>query len=950
MRTLLICILSLCIAVAVSGQAVTGSIQGRVTDSSQAPLEKASVSLLYAKDSTIVSNVFTNGQGNFMLDKLSPDNYLLLITYLGYRQILKPIRITPEKSTFDLGTLQMKERSVNLAGVTIKEVAPPVALKGDTMEFNAGSFQTRPNAVVEDLLKKIPGLQVDKDGTVTAEGETVNEILVDGKPFFGSDPKLATKNLPADVIDKVQVFDKASDQAAFTGVDDGNTTKAINLTIKKDKKKGLFGRVAAGGGTDERFAGSASLFRFNNDQQLSFIGSGNNTNNLGFTFNDIRSFYGGGGGGGGRGGGGRRGGGMGGPPGGGFLGGISVPGSNGVTTAWMGGINYRDQWSDKLSVSGNYFYNHTSNDIIEQQNRQYILPDTSYYMDQDSRSQNTSVNHRFNLRMEYQIDSMNSLIFTPTLSYTTNEYFTRNIYDASDIKNLPVYDGNSLYSNEATSPNLSGNLLYRRRFNKEGRTLSLNLNGGYNTNDAHGLNNSLTNYYQKDSPYADSINQQFDQDNTGKNWGARITYTEPIMKDRILEFHLAHNNNLSESEKNTYNENPSSGKFDLIDSVYSNSFRNTFSTDQAGFNIQTTKLRYNYTLGMNVQQNNINSYSITGDSTFDQRTVNFFPEANFNYTFNRNQRLRFYYRGSTDQPSLSQLQPVPDNSDPLNSRIGNPDLKPSFTNSFRLNYRSFNMENYRMFFTNLSFTKVSNDIVSSTFTNTDAGSTDFGKQTTQYVNVDGGFRASGFVTAGLPIHDSKNMINSRTSVNFNKGVNFINGDKNITKNLNLSQGLDFNYAYKELLDFRLSGSVDYNNVSYSLQQTQNQKYFSYEGSLDFNINLPAHFMIQTDFDYTATTGRASGYNQNIAMWNASISKYIFAKQQGLIKLQAFDLLNQHVSITRNIEANYIEDARTNVIPQYFMLSFTYFLNKFPGQNERGREPGGPPRMIFHRRF
>lgn len=942
MRILFIFTLCLLATIASSGQSAQGIIRGSVTDSKQQPLEKASVSLLQAKDSTAVLNVFTDNKGNFELSKIDEGSYLLLITYLGYQQIIKTIEITPEKKEFNLGHLTMKDKSVDLTGVTIKEVAPPVALKGDTMEFNAGSFQTRPNAVVEDLLKKIPGIQVDKDGNITAEGESVTDVLVDGKPFFGSDPKLATKNLPVDVIDKVQVFDKSSDQAAFTGINDGNTSKAINLTIKKDKKKGLFGRAEVGAATDDRFGTSASLFRFNNDQQISFIGSGNNTNNLGFTFNDIRSFYGGGGGGGG----GRRGGG--GPPVGSFLGGVSTPGSNGITTAWMGGVNYRDQWGKKLSVSGNYFYNYTSNNINQEQDRQYILPDTSYYMNQHTLSLNKSINHRFNLRMEYQIDSMNSLIFTPSLTYTTNSYYTQNNYNAKDINQLPVYDGSSLYSNEASSPNISGNLLYRKKFNKQGRTLSVNVNGGYNTNNASGINHSLTNYYQKDRPYVDSVDQHFDQDNTGKNWGLRLSYTEPIMKDRILEVHVAHNNNLSESQKNTYNEDPANGKFDQLDSVYSNSFRNTFSTDQAGFNIQTNKLRYNYTVGMNVQQNSINSYSITGDSTFGQKTVNFYPEANFNYTFNKNQRLRFYYRGSTDQPSLSQLQPVPDNSDPLNKIIGNPDLKPSFTNSFRLNYRSFNMENYRMFFVNLNFSQVSNDIVSSSFTNTDTSAANFGKQTTQYVNASGGYRASGFVTAGLPIHDSKNMINSRTSVNYNKSISFINGEQNVTGNLNLSQGLDFNYAYKELLDFRLAGSVSYNNVNYSLQKNQNQKYFSYEGSLDFNINLPAHFMIQTQFDYTANSGLAAGYNQNTAMWNASVSKYIFKKQQGLIKLQAFDLLNQHVSITRNIEANYIEDVRTNVIPQYFMLSFTYFLNKFPGQNGGERRRGMPG--MFRGRF
>lgn len=915
----------------------TGLIKGRVTEGNGQPMERASVSLLNASDSSAVATVFTNEKGTFELHDLKVNKYILLITYLGYLQIQKDIIISSEKLSDDLGTLVMKEKSVNLKEVTVTEIAPPVALKGDTLEFNAGSFQTRPNAVVQDLLTKIPGIQVNKDGTVTAEGETVTQILVDGKPFFGTDPKLALQNLPVNVIDKVQVFDKTSDQAAFTGIEDGNTTKAINLTIKKDKKKGLFGRVSAGGGTDDRFATNASLFHFNNDRQISFLGSGNNINNLGFTFNDIRSFYGQGGGG-GRGGGGRA-------PGGAFLGGMSMPGQNGETTAWMAGLNYRDQWGKKLTVTGDYFFNHTSNDITQEQDMQYVLPDTSYFNNQKSHSINTSANHRADLRMTYQIDSSSSILFTPSLSYTTDDYTTQSVYHALDSKQLPVNQGNNLYSSDATSPNLSGNLLYRKKFNKPGRTLSVNLNGGYNTNDAQGINQSNTEYFQGNNK-SDSIDQTFDQNNTGKNWGVNVTYTEPLSSFNLLEFNAGHSNNLSLSEKDTYNQNPVNGKFDLMDSVYSNSFRNTYNVNTAGINFQTKKLRYNYTLGLNVRQNLLNSYSITGDSSFKQSTVNLYPQAFFNYTFTKNRNLRFYYRGTTQQPSLAQLQPVPDNSDPLNIKIGNPDLKPSFTNSFRLNYRSFDMSNYHMFFAMLNFSAVSNDIVNaSTYNNS-------GQQTTQFVNVNGDYSGGAFVTAGLPIKDSKNMINSRTSVNFARNISSINSAQSIAKTLSVTQGLDFNYAYKELLDFRLSGSVNYNKANYSLQKDLNTNYFNYEGSLDFNINLPAHFMIQTDFDYTVNTGRAAGYNQTIAMWNASVQKYILPKQQFLIKLQAFDILNQQATITRNVTANYIEDVRTNVIPQYFMLSFTYFLNKFPGDNERRGTRGFffRPREGFHGRF
>lgn len=940
MRKVLMSVLCLLSFGAAWSQGGRGVIRGTVADAEHKPLDKASVSLLDMKDSTVVSAVFTSEKGAFELQGLRDTTYRLLVSYLGYRQLTRVVSVSADKGPLELGTLTLSEKSVDLQGITVSEMAPPVTLKGDTMEFNAGSFQTRPNAVVEDLLKKIPGMEVDKDGTIKAQGETVNKVLVDGKPFFGDDPKLATKNLPADIIDKVQVFDKGSDQSEFTGIADPDAQKTINLTIKKDKKQGLFGRASIGGGSDSRFASSLSANRFDNDQQLSLLGSGNNTNNMGFTFNDIRSFMGGGGG--------RRGGRGGGGGGGGFLGG---PGGNGVTTAWMAGLNFRDHWGEKLEVSGSYFFNHTDNSVIRQQHRQNIFQDSSSYNNQDDRSRNSSANHRLNLRMEYQIDSMNSMIFTPSLSYTTNDYRQSSVFSVLDDNKLPLNEGTSSYGSSATSPNLNGNLLYRHRFAKRGRTFSVNFSGGYNTHDAEGTNASSTRYYDAGGGSTlDTLDQHYLQDNTGKNWGVSLTYTEPIMQDRVLEIHASHNNSLNLSDKRTYNMDPTSGKFEDLDSVYSNAFRNTYATNRAGFNIQTTKVQYNYTLGLNVQQNNLESYSITGDSSFGQQTLNFYPQARFDYTFSRNRRLRFEYNGRTQQPSLSQLQPVPDNSDPLRTRVGNPDLKNSFSNNINLNYRSFDVNTYRMFFASLRFNTTMNDIVSANTYN------DKGQDSIRYVNANGSYSGNAFVTASFPIAHSRNMINTHSSATLRRDVSLVNGEKNYTRNITLGERVGVNYAFKELFDVSLSANINYNHARNSLQAQLNNDYVNYGGSFDFNINLPAHFTIQTDFDYTANSGLTQGYNQKVAMWNASISKYLFSKQQGQLKLQAFDLLNQHLSIQRNVADNYIQDVQSNVIPQYFMLSFTYFLNRFPGSGNRGgrgdRGPGGgmggPPRGFFMR--
>ena len=870
-----------------------GDLSGMLVDSTGHPLEKASVSLLNAVDSSAESFVLTTEKGEFTIAGIKNGKYLLIISYLGYQPFVRSLDFTDDTHSFKLGKITLKSASVTLDAFTIEQAAPPLQIKGDTLEFNAGSFKTRPNAVVEELLKQIPGIQVEADGTITSEGETINQILVDGKPFFGNDPKIATKNLPADIIDKVQVYEKKSDQATFTGVDDGEGKKAINLKIKKDKKRGLFGKAEAGAGTEDRFAASANLFRFNNDQQISFVGGGNNTNQRNYTFRDVR---------------------RGGPSG----------SSDGNTTSWMGGVNYRDQWGDKVDVSGNYFYNYNRHKNIREQNTQYILPDTTYYKDQNQSGTSETMNHRLEMRIDYKIDSMNSVLFRPSMSYSTNSFDHSNTYQSNDLNKTPINAGGSYYSATTESPNFSGSLLWRHRFHKQGRTLSVSLRGGSDKNDAKGINRQQNTLYNAGIPTYDTIDQHFERNDDARNWGLRLAYTEPLSEDRSLELHIAHNASTSISEKNTYDQNPLNGKYDLKDSIYSNAFRNRYTNDQAGFNIQTRKESYDYTVGFNVRHNILDNYSISGDSSFNQQTYNYYPEARFNYTFSRTSRLRIDYQGSTTQPSIRQLQSVPDNTQSLRVLVGNPNLKPSFTHAINANYRNFNRETYRMFLTRLSFTTTANDIVNAT------AYQQGGKQVVHYENTNGNYALQGSVTAGFPIKESTNMLNTSTSFRYRRNASLIDDKKNYAGNLNLSEQLRFNYSYEELFDFRISGRVSYNKVRYTLQSSQNTDYFNYGGSLDFNINLPLHFTVQTDFRYSANTGLSRGYNQNIAMWNASVSKYLFKDQKGLLKFQALDLLHQQADISRNITAEYIQDVRTNVIPPYFMVSFTYFLNRFPG--------------------
>jgi hypothetical protein len=933
---------------ALTTKAQQGQIKGLLTDSSAThPLADATVALLNGRDSSLAATAFTDKKGAFSFSGVALGNYRVYITFLGYQPVFKSVTVSASQPVLDMGTVQLKGKGLLLNEVEIIQEVPPIVVKKDTLEFNAGSFKTRENSVVEDLLKKLPGVSVDKDGVITAQGETVKRVLVDGKPFFSDDPKLATKNLPADIIDKIQLIDRKSDQAQFTGIDDGNGEKAINITIKKNKKKGFFGRASAGYGTDDRFAVNASLNSFRDTRQLSFLGSGNNVNNLGYTFNDVFNFGGnsggGGGGGGGRAGGGGRGA---------AQSTISSLGGNnatGITRNWNAGFNYNQDLNAKLKINGSYFINDTRTETQRISNRQTFLSDTTYYYDQQSNAVSSNKNHRLNMRVEYQMDSMHSLIVTPTFSYSDGGTNSVNTYQSRDENKVQTIDGVSNNRSHATSPNFSTTALFRKKFNKTGRTLSANFNFGYNTTDRQNFFKTADSHLPTDSTdlLVTGYDRMTNADNMGRNLGVRLTYTEPLMKDRFLELSYSWNNNYSNSKNLTYDINGDNGKYDKLNDSLSNIFENTFTTQQAGIDIRTQKLKYDYTFGLNVQFSSLLNDNVSRKTQINQHTVNFYPSASFNYNFQRGKRLRFRYNGSTTQPTVTQLQPLPDLTSSLYVQQGNPDLKPSFSHSINMGYNVFNNSTFRGFFTNVNASFAQNKIVNANRVDTS------GKQYTKPINANGAYNLSAFAVNTFPIKKLNSSVNFNTNLNYSRDVSFSGTKtdfsrimKSYTKNFGITQGVSFNYAYKELFDIATSASINYSGARYDIQPASNTNYFNYAFSFDYNVNLPLGFIIGSDITYTLNAGRAEGYNVDVTMLNAFISKSVFKDKRGLIKLSGYDLLHQNVSISRNTGENYIEDVNNMVLQRYFMISFTYFINKFAGSgdsnNERRRM--GPPGM------
>lgn len=945
MRSFLLVSLFLFLGFTAAAQSANHRIKGKLTDTLlNEKLADATVSLLSVSDSTVVAYAIADKNGEFLIRDVDTGTYRLLVSYQGYTNHSRNVTIRADQQELDLGTINLDKKNVLLEEVVIE--GAPILIKKDTIEFKASAFKTRPNSTAEDVLKKIPGMQVDKEGNVKTQGEDVQRVVVDGKEFFGNDPKLATKNITADMIESIQVFDDMSDQAKFSRIDDGSRQKTINIKLKKDKRIGYFGRLTAGAGTDDRYESQLSFNRFNGDRRISIIGNSNNINKSTFNFSDIVTNMGGfqSGGGGGRGGGGMQMMRMGGGGFGGFGG-----GANGITKASSVGLNYADRWA-KADVSGSYFFSQSETGTNRNSLRQSFFPgDSVAIQNQQSTSLNKNQNHRFNLRFEYQIDSMNSILYTPTFTLQQSEStsldttFTRSKKPGLDYLAVTGVTANI---NERDGLSINNNFLYRRKFNKIGRTLTLGYSSSINNSNGQGENYSPYTFYKSDGSLSTVRNQDIRTEQTTKtnNNVLSSSYTEPVALNKLIELNYAYTNRRNKSDRRAYDYNSGSGKYDQVNLLQTNYFENDFIAQRLGANFRAQFPKYNYQLGGAVEMSELSSRSIrwsTGkDTTVSQKFVNFFPTANFQYSFSTTKNLRIFYRGRTNQPSINQLQDVPDFSNPLQIRTGNPLLAQEFNNNININYSSFNRTNFRFFNANMNVGNVGNKIVNSI----DSVPGSRGVQLIRPINLDGAFNTSAFVTFGRPLRSQKlkgSNYSFSTSASYNRTVSQVYKQTNLTDNLLLSESGSLNLAVKENLNFGLNATISYNSAKYSVQKDLNEDFFSQTFGLDLSYTMLKSLVLTTDFDYFRSTGRSDGFNQSIPLWSASIAKQLFKKKNGELKLSVNDILNQNESITRTVTDNFIEDINTVVLKRYFMLTFTYNLNKgaAPQQQQRGMQPG-----------
>ncbi len=924
------------------------SIKGLITDQENTPLSAALVELQHPWGELVKSTV-ADLDGNFEIKEVTRGGYVLKISYLGYEDFKREVTVSTQDIV--LNDLKMESAALSLKEVEVTGRASIATQKGDTTQFNATAFKVMKDADASQLLEKMPTVTVE-GGQVKAQGENISQVLVDGKPFFGNDPTAALRNLPAEVVDKIQIFDQQSEQSQFTGFNDGNTLKTINIVTKPGMRTGQFGKIYGGYGYEDvyQFGGNVNFFK--GDRRVSLIGMSNNINVQNFAAEDILGAMGGGGRG-GFGGGGGRGGGPGGPGGGGFGGGMGdflVQPSGGITTTHALGINYSDKWGKKLEISGSYFFNKGISDSEKFLNRQFYDEEgISEIYDEESLSESDNLNHRFNFRIEYQIDSANSLQFRPRLTLQKNSGASATLGQTT-LSSALLNESDYNYFSKLDGLNYSGNLLWRHKFNKTGRTFSVDVSSGYAPKNGNSELLSTSSFYRQ-TTVSDTLDQQSVLDANSWNAAANIEYTEPLGKNSQLLMSYRASYQQEESDRSAYDFDEATGRYSLLNEQLSNVFSNDYITHRGGLGYSFNKGRdMNLMVRANAQWADlVNDQVFPNTQQFTNTFFNVLPFAMLRYNLDQQRNIRIFYRTNTQLPSISQLQNVLDNSNPLQLSVGNPDLKQNFQQNLFIRYQASNPGKSTVFFAMIGGGITSDHIATSTyFSDSDNPIFDQydvqpGAQISRPVNLNGYGNMRSFISYGMPLGFIRSNLNFDLAWNYSRTPGLLNDVVNYANNHTLAVGVTIGSNISDKLDFTISTRPAWTKVNNTLQTKANNEFLNQNSRLRFNWIVAEGFVFRTDIAHQFYAGLSDDFDQNYFIWNLGIGKKVLKNQRGEITFSVNDLLDQNRNITRNVTEIYIEDVRTNALQQFFMLSFTYNLRSFGTPPATDRPGGfGPP--------
>jgi len=888
-----------------SQENTTVSITGTILDSStKEPVEQAGVRILNAKDSTYVNGTASGQSGRFRI-QVNPGKYIVDISFLGYTTTY--LNVDANKARNPLGEILLKDDGILLEEATVVAKAPEIVVKGDTVEYNADSYRVQESAVLEDLIKKIPGAEIDADGKIKVNGKDISKILVDGKEFFSDDPKTASKNLPAKIVEKLQVLDKKSDMAQLTGFDDGEEETVINLVVKPGMKEGLYGNALVGYGNKDRYEGNGFLNYARNDTRISVLANMNNTNNEN---SNARAS------------------------------------GRGVTDTKEAGFNFATDFSEKLKWDGDIYYTHSDNDLTSSSNRVYTGVDKI----EKTTSDKNTLNNTFNMRqrLEWAPDSATKIIFRPNLRYTNNRssgISTSSLEDAT--RPLSNVTSNKNSRTKQNSLSINGDLLISRKLSSKGRSINLQLSGGLSDGDSEGRDYSESDYFNKDS--IGIQNQIYNQDDNSHNWRMRLSYLEPIGFNNFIELAYNINRRYSETDKKTYDYDEDTGDYTSVAADYTRKTENDFLNQNVSLSFQSRRQKFNYTVGVGLEPSSSKT-TITQPNQEEKdiprrNYLNFAPRLEFNYIWDKRHNLRVRYNTRTNQPSTTQLYDGIISQDGTNITRGNPDLKPSFQNMVFVRYQKYVPEKASSLMVFARFSHSSNDIVTVSKWN------DVGRVNT-YENINGNMNGSFRMMYNTPLKNKKFSINTSTSGSYQRDNTLISdnnsGDlnKNTASVLNLGEDLRLKFN-SDKFQFDLGGRINYETTSNSLSTDRNENIYNFGGFGNFSWYLPYDFVLESDVNYSSNSGYSTGYQQDEWLWNASLSKQFLRAKNATIRIKMYDILQERSSISRSSNATYIQDTFNNSINSYFMVNLIYRFQSFKGgvkqsdmENSR-RGPGGP---------
>lgn len=956
MKTWVLGILLMAIS-AISAFAQSGSgratVTGTVLDGGdKSPVMQATVQILSLKDSTMVKGNVSDLDGNFALS-VRPGKYLLKISYIGYTTFFRQIEMTRNKPRLNVGNIELQADAIMLGEAVVVAQAPEVTAAEDTLVYNSSAYRVPEGSALEELVKKLPGAEVDENGKITINGKEIKKIMIDGKEFFADDPNIAMKNLPVNIIDKVRAYDKQSDLARATGIDDGEEETVLDLSVKPGMNKGWFGNADLAAGTEDRYSGKIMLNRFWGDNQFTVIGSMNNVNDQGY-------------------------------PGGG--GGFRWGGQNGLTAIKMGGFNFSTT-SEKLETGGSVNFNYKDADIISKQaSETFVSSDNSSFQNAliAQRNKNTALTADF--RIEWRPDTMTMLLVRPRLSYgdtdntesSNSGTFNAEPQNTTDELIAAIQEGNltDLMAEEnivntiirnslskSSDFNVGGSVMFNRRLGKAGRNINFRGTYNYTNSSSEQFSTSETEYFQMtDEERLEILNRYISTPTLNNNFSARVSYSEPIFKGGFLQFSYNFQYRYSTTDNSTYTmpndwtiDNGYGGEYTgVLDKENSKSAHYTYYNHQAELALRwiREKMRLNVGVSFQPQKTELSYKKGDLDTVTVRNVFNFTPTLDFRYKFNKTSQLRINYRGRSSQPSMTDLLPVEDTTDPLNIRRGNPGLKPSFTNSFRAFYNTFNTETQRGMVAHVNFSNTMNSVSSRRVYNETTG----GYITTPE-NINGNWNLFSMLGSNTALRNKKYTINTFTTASYNNIVSYIsdntettNDDRNKTRQLRLGERLRGTYR-TDWWEVSLNGSLNYTHSRNNYQEQNNMDTYDFSYGASTNIRLPWNMSIATDLSQNSRRGYSdNSMNRDELIWNAQISQDFLKGNAATVSIQFYDILRNQSNVSRAITAAMRSDTEYNAIYSYCMVHFIYRLNLFGGKNggpsmggPHGRGPGFGPR-------